>query len=654
VTTQAGEGLLAPSDIADLAGVSRAAVSNWRKRMTDFPQPTGGSADKPLFAASDVEAWLATHPTKKKAASGSTSEMKFWETRLWGVANLFRGRTSLHSLDEVFVETAVDLIEGRPSRASHQIQQSSVDELREVLGSIPRGDLAQAIDGVLERTSRALGKSAGEHGFVGSRTSTLLASLAADLDGGTLYDPACGVGVALLQSVDMGARPDRIVGDEINIAAAGIARGRAVLRGLDLELHNADVLHIDPDPNLRADVIIAEPPFGLRIDPKTTMIDPRLRFGIPPRSSGDAFWLQHVVAHLNDGGTGYVLTSPGMLFRRGAEAEIRRNLLRGGWVRAVIGLPGKMLPHTSIALALWVLGEVGHATSTDVLMVDASWVEAPENDVANWLRDEEALATVPHARVPVDELAAGDADLSPARWILADSVDDAELKEAFQLQRGEIRRTSAALRDVAIAVTSPRMSGPPPLLTVADLVDAGAIEVASARPIRESEPSQFDGRYVDASAVRKRDLSPAVGPFPPADAHELVTAPGDVLLTAMHDVQAIVDKDGGHIAVGSVYRIRVLDPAKVDPWYLADALAGGWNTRLATGTTIPRIPIRDIEVPVPSLEEQRAVHAVLEEIGHAKKLAAEAGQAAEGLTNTILTAARHGIDLHDSLSEGPT
>lgn len=61
-------------------------------------------------------------------------------------------------------------------------------------------------------------------------------------------------------------------------------------------------------------MIIAEPPFGLRVDRETTLLDPRLRFGIPPRSSGDSYWLQHVVAHLAPGGIGYILTSPGMLF----------------------------------------------------------------------------------------------------------------------------------------------------------------------------------------------------------------------------------------------------------------------------------------------------------------------------------------------------
>lgn len=650
--TRPSGGLLAPSDIADLAGVSRAAVSNWRKRLTDFPKPAGGTANKPLFAASEVEGWLAAHPEKRRVVETQASGSREWASQLWGVANLFRGHTSVHSMSEIFVQTAVDLIQDQPTYAGRDVQQASIDQLRAVLADIPRSELGNVIDGVLERTSKALGRSAGDNGFVGSRTSTLLASLASTLEGGTLYDPACGVGVALIEAVAMGARPNRIVGDEISEAAAGIARARAVLHGVNLDIRTADVLYRDPDPELRAEVVIAEPPFGLRIDPTTTMIDPRLRFGIPPRSSGDGFWLQHVVAHLTDDGVGYVLTSPGMLFRRGAEAEIRRNLLLAGCVRAIIGLPAKMLPHTSIAPTLWVLAKPQPAPRADVLLIDASSAEAPENDVAEWLTDADALSTVPHVRVSVDELSAGDADLNPGRWLLADEIDGVEIGRTFEQALRDLSRASADLKDISGAVTQPALSGVPPTLTVAELVEAGAIETASARSAREAETGEFEGRHVDAATVRRRDLPP-VEELEPITARE-VTIAGDVLLTAMHDIRAVVDEEGGHVPVGSVYRIRVTDHTKLDPHYLADVLSGDWNLRFAAGTTIPRIPLREIEVPIPSLLEQRAIHAAVCEARRASDLAAEAAAAADSLARTMLTAVRHGITLRTTPTEGST
>ncbi|MFE1646210.1 N-6 DNA methylase [Microbacterium sp. P01] len=652
MNVHAGEGLLAPSDIADLAGVSRAAVSNWRKRIQDFPQPAGGSASKPLFAASDIEAWLVAHPEKRKPGNSADSDARVWESHLWGVANLFRGHIAVHEFAELFVQAAVDLVEGRPSHASRDVSQRSLDELRDVLESIPRAELAEAIDGILERTSRALGKSAGETGFVGSRTSTLLASLAAGVNGGTLYDPACGIGVALLQARQLGARPDRIVGHEINATAVDIARGRAALRGTELELRVADVLDHDPDPDLRADVVIAEPPFGLRVDRNTTMLDPRLRYGIPPRSSGDSFWLQHVVAHLAPGGAGYVLTSPGMLFRGGSEAEIRRNLLLSGCVRAVVALPGRLLPQTSIALALWVLTEPSSTSRADVLLIDASSIEGPEHEIARWLTERESLTEVPHALVPIDELAAGNADLSPARWVLADAIDDAQIVDAFEQAKTQLQHAVSALPATLGGMLPPNFAGGPTTLTVTKLVEAGAVEVSAVRPQRVEDDPEFEDRRVSTSDVRSGRL-PSVANLSPADTSGLLTQPGDVLLTTVHGIRAVVDEAGGHFPVGhGIFRIRVIDRTSLDPYYLADVLAGEWNLRFAVGTAIQRVPVREIEIPVPPLEDQRAIHATLNSAREAKQLATQASEAADSLATAILNAVRHGASLTTTPTEG--
>lgn len=649
MTTPTHEGLLAPSDIADLTGVSRAAVSNWRKRMNDFPRPNGGSASNPLFSASDIDVWLAAHPEKRKPDSSVDPKARAWESRLWGVANLFRGHVSIHTLGEIFVRTAVELIEGRPSHASADVSQRSIDQLRCALESVSREYLPEAIDGLLERTSRSFGKAAGETGFVGSRTSTLLASLAAVVDGGTLYDPACGIGVALLQSLNMGAAPDRVIGHEINSAAAEIAACRAALRGVDLELRTADVLDYDPDPDLRADMIIAEPTFGLRVDRHTTMLDPRLHFGIPPRSSGDSFWLQHVVAHLAPGGIGYVLTSPGVLFRGGAEARIRRSLLLGGWVRAVVALPGKMLPQTSIAPVLWVLGESDQAAPGKVLLIDASKVDAPEEKVAGWLADEAFLVDVPHTCVAIDELTAGNCDLSPARWVLADGIDSVQLVVDFLRASAQLSQASTDLPATVQHMEQPLITGEAPVLTVASLIDAGAIDVTSARPPRQGDP-EFDDRRVDATAVRTRELAPIT--VIAADERGMLTQPGDVLLTTADKIRAVVDEEGGHFPVGNICRIRILDRTKLDPHYMADVLAGEWNLRFAAGTAIQRVPVREIEIPVPPLDEQRAIHETMINVNEAKQLARQSSEAADSLANALLNAVRYGVSLTIYTPEG--
>ncbi|MCA0379949.1 MAG: N-6 DNA methylase [Actinobacteria bacterium] len=651
MTNPPNEGLLAPSDIADLAGVSRAAVSNWRKRNSDFPKPTGGTASKPLFAASDIDRWLAAHPEKRKSDTSDRPDDRAWESRLWGVANLFRGQGSSQMLGELFVQTAVEHLNGRPPSTRHDFRPQDVSELRHALKAVPRDELAGAIDGLLERTSRAHGKSAGDIGFVGSRTSALLASLAAGLDGGTLYDPACGVGVALLQSLDLGGTPNHIVGHEINSTAVEIARGRALLRGVELQLRVADVLDHDPDPDLRADVIIAEPPFGLRLDTQTTMLDPRLRFGIPSRASGDAFWIQHVCAHLAPGGVGYILTSPALLSRGGAEAEIRRNLLLSGYVRAVIALPGRMLPQTPIPLALWVLTEPTSATHDDVLLIDGTSVRKPEEDVAGWLTESRLLAEVPHARVSRDELASGNADLSPARWILAEGIDEAQIVEDFEQSRTQLHHAATALPKSVESIVPPSVTVPQPLLTVGKLVEAGAIEIAIAGPPRTDGDPQFEDRHVSISDVRSGVL-PQVQDLSPAENSKLLTQPEDILVTTVQGVRAVVDESGGRFPVGhSIFRIRIVDRANLDPFYLADVLAGEWNLRFAVGTALQRIPLPDIEVPIPPIDVQQAIHATISGARKAKQLAKQASEAADSLATAVLNAVRFGAHLNDHLDE---
>lgn len=646
MTTPPNEGLLTPSDIAELAGVSRAAVSNWRKRMSDFPAPTGGSAIKPLFNESEIEAWLRTHPEKRKRSVTVGPISKKLEARLWGIANHFRGRVDVHEFGALCLQTAIDLAEGRPSLASSIENQQLVDQLRNALEGIPRKYLPDAIDGILERNSRTMGKSSGENGFIGSRTSKLLASLASDMRGGTLYDPACGIGVALLEALDLGSRPNRVVGHEVNAAALGIARSRAVLRGMDLELSVADVLNGDPDPQLSADVIIAEPPFGQRADNALTKLDPRLRFGIPPRSSSDTFWLQHVAAHLAPGGIGYVLTSPVVLFRRGAEAEIRRNLLLGGWVRAVVGLPRKMLPQTAIAPVLWVIGSPERSSSSEVLLIDASNIESPEDDVAKWLISETSLANVPHAFVPVDELATGNADLTPTRWIQRGDVDADQLVADFHRAKLELLTVSAKLPTAVQNLEPPVIAQQVPVLTIAELIGAGAIELKVSRPTQHESPD-FEDRHVHARDIRNRTLA-TVGGLPAVTETALLTQPDDVLLTTFDRVYAVVDTDGGHVPTGFVARIRVCDRTKLDPQYLAEVLAGEWNLRLATGAAVQRIPVREIEIPVPSLADQQAIHLTISRAREAKQFAEQASEASESLVNTVLNSVRHGVSLAES------
>lgn len=635
------EGLLSPSDIADLAGVSRAAVSNWRKRMLDFPKPSRGTANKPLFATSDVKEWLRQHPDKDKSIGGNASIAREWDSALWGIANDLRGSMSVDHFGALVLETAASSLTRATPAGFEDVPEEVRERLRTIIESIPATELARGVDNLLERTSRAQGKSAGWLGFVGSRTSRLLASLASSMQGGTLYDPVCGVGVALLQAVELGARPDRIVGEDIHDRAIQITEARATLRGIEIETHVGDVILKDTDPSLKADVILAEPPISLPMSDGTALLDPRLQFGIPPLKNLDGFWPQHVVSHLAKGGVGYLITTPGFLFRKGADAEIRANLLRNGWVRAIVALPGRMLPYTSIPLALLVVEQTG---GEDVLLVDGAECESPETQVSRWLTDESALNEVPHQYIQVKELIEDDSILSPSRWIEQAPISEADVQNSYSEVRADLVSAIEKLSTKDFEPGSPISRAQHHIRTVAELIDAGALEVVTAKPVSTyRREASLKRRVIDAAAIRRQEIPPINGLEPIED--PALTLPGDVLVSTMNDIQAIVDENGGLIPAGSIYRIRILDENAIDPYYLAEVVCGDWNMRFAAGSTIPRVPIRDIEVPVIPIADQKSAYAALANVRQAQELADRVSHASDSLAKTMLTALRQGIDL---------
>lgn len=629
--------LLSPSDVADLAGVSRPVVSNWRKRHSDFPSAVAGTEAKPLFARDAVVGWLRQrgHKVDVQSAGG----------QLWSALNAIRDRVPLEDAADFVLllatvkrmsESEFDRIAHEPSAGQGALLVRAASKLRTLRGlegtrdpaevvlrlqpiaslvveavrQTSADELASAVDYVLERLSRGQIKGGAESGFIGSRTSALLASLVGQ-GVGTVYDPACGIANVLVRVSDQGAT-NRLVGSDVDRGALLVAQQRAFLRGASIDFVAGDVLAVDPDPKLRADVVVVEPPFGMSWDPSAILVDPRFAFGIPPKMASDLAWIQHAIAHLGPDGRAYVLTAPGALFRSGAERKIRANLLSAGCVEAVVGLPPKMLPHTSIGLALWVLRS--RRDATDVLLIDARSVDDVESKAAAWLsRDASAPADIaaPHALVPVNDLLAADAVLTPAKWVGAIAIDAgaiaasfASALQAIQQSIRSIGNSSLALKDLA-GLPMPRIA------TIRELIDNGVIELRMGRPDKTRDlDDAVQARIVRATDVKSRHL-PTIADLASID-HPDVTAQGDVLVTTMNEVRAVVDDLGGHLPSTGVDRLRIVDRSVLSPNYLAVVLTGSWNARLQTGTTIKRAPIRDLEVPlVPKADQAKVVTAQL-------------------------------------------
>lgn len=636
--------LVAASDIADLAGVSRAAVSNWRRRHADFPKQAGGTQTKPLYNLSEVKAWLSQQ--------GYTVDRVSTEAKVWAAMNTLRGPYSPEQSAMIVLALAAERVMGDGVPASLELTQLTsqregdqhrIEQVREVVASVGESELASVVDFALERTARAEGRKGAWSDIIGSRTSHLLASVAANHPGGVVYDPACGIASALIDLADTGAFSDYI-GHDISDRVLAIAEVRAALHRVPLQLTEADILRTDPDLGLRADVVIAEPPFGMRMDVDSRLTDPRFVFGAPPAISADTAWLQHAIAHLTDTGRAFIITPHGPLFRGGVEGQIRAEILRQGCIETIVGLPGGMAAHTSIPLALWVLRRPNNE-HPDVLFIDASDVDDAEKHVARWLSDESALAEVPHVKVPVGDVVGDEAQLTPQRWLATDDRSADDVQAAFDAATAAMRAATQSLAEASGRITFTQ-DAPSRTLTVKELIREGVIERVRHRAPRNPEGA-LKNAMVGARAITTRTLPDPLPANLFEDGMDL-TEPSDILVLAQAGIRALVDHDGGHLLAPVIEQVRVLKPDVVDPHYLAAMLSGSWNTRFLVGTTIQRAKLTDLEVPLAPMDDQKRLVAALTEVQRLRTAAQTITEASETLASSLMDAVRFNITLGNS------
>lgn len=182
---------------------------------------------------------------------------------------------------------------------------------------------------------------------------------------GRVYDPCCGSGGMFVQSEkfveDHQGKIENlsIYGQEANSTTWKLCKMNLAIRGLDANLgpHHDDTFHHDLHKTLKADYILANPPFNISDWGGNQLTDDvRWKFGIPPAGNANYAWLQHMVYHLAPNGVaGIVLANGSLSTNTSNEGEIRKNLLEGDIVDAIIALPDKLFYSTGIPVSLWIL-----------------------------------------------------------------------------------------------------------------------------------------------------------------------------------------------------------------------------------------------------------------------------------------------------------
>ena len=198
----------------------------------------------------------------------------------------------------------------------------------------------------------------------------------------TIYDPTCGSGSLLLKAADEAPGGITVYGQEMDNATWALARMNMILHDHPTaELWRGNTLAApyfkNPDDSLRTfDFAVANPPFSAKawssgLDPANDRYR-RFAYGIPPAKNGDYAFLLHLITSLKSRGKGAIILPHGVLFRGNREADIRRNLIRRGFIKGIIGLPANLFYGTGIPACILVIDKADAGARQGIFMIDAS------------------------------------------------------------------------------------------------------------------------------------------------------------------------------------------------------------------------------------------------------------------------------------------
>ena len=356
--------------------------------------------------------------------------------------------------------------------ARPELDKVRLGQLIDMVGNIKVGDsearskdvLGRVYEYFLSQFASAEGKRGGE--FYTPRCVVKLLVEMLEPYSGRVYDPCCGSSGMFVQSVEFirahatgngsgrppaGARADiSIYGQESNYTTWRLAKMNLAIRGIEGQIAHGDTFHNDRHPDLKADFILANPPFNVSDwGGELLADDKRWQFGAPPARNANFAWVQHMVHHLSPSGiAGFVLANGSMSSKQSGEGEIRRSLVEADLVDCMVALPGQLFYSTQIPACLWFVarGRAGgrfRDRRGELLFIDARKLgrmidrthrEFEDDDIARIADTYHAWRGSGHdgyADVPgfcksatLEEVRKHDHVLTPGRYVGAEALED--------------------------------------------------------------------------------------------------------------------------------------------------------------------------------------------------------------------------------------
>ena len=248
-----------------------------------------------------------------------------------------------------------------------ELDKRRLGELIDLIGTISMGDaasrskdiLGQVYEYFLGQFASAEGKKGGEFYTPQSIVRLLVEML--EPYRGRVYDPCCGSGGMFVQSAKFiqahGGNLDSIsvYGQESNPTTWKLCKMNLAIRGIDANIAYGDTFHDNEYPDLRADYVLANPPFNISDWGGGLLAeDARWNYGTPPANNANYAWMQHIIYHLSSSGrAGFVLSNGAMSTSTNAEAEIRERIVEADLLDCMIALPPQLFTNTQIPASLW-------------------------------------------------------------------------------------------------------------------------------------------------------------------------------------------------------------------------------------------------------------------------------------------------------------
>ncbi|WP_460064950.1 N-6 DNA methylase [Streptomyces sp. YKOK-I1] len=690
---QQASALVTAADISRLAGVTRATVSNWRRRHPDFPAPTGGTDASPAYDLDAVRAWLSargqlpedTPADRLRTALRTHPGHDELALRLLPVvlAAAQLDRKESDALPELRDDALMRWVRSAADDGAHDILGTedtaygpeAAGPLRALLQYVVTDGAEAATDVLAERLLEDTG---GTGTYLTPRPlASLMARLLTDSTGAfptTVLDPACGTGSLLAAAASAGATG--LCGQDILTAQAAQATVRLRLSAPDaaVTVRAGDSLRSDAFKGLTADAVLCNPPYGVRDwGHEDLAYDQRWAYGVPPKGEPELAWIQHCLAHLAPGGRAVLLMPPAVA-ERTAGRRIRAQLVRDGALRAVVALPQGAATPLHIGLHLWVLEQPDPQAEPPgtVLLVDAAtfenrdldWAAVDDTVLSAWrpyLADQDGFTGTPGiaGAVPITDLLNEAVDLTPARHIRTASrqaLRPALLARQASELYGQLHQAARDLTDLSTEGDWPPADDRPRdwrTATVADLLRGGALSLhrtaagsrrtRSGQPLPRPEP-ELGGRptLTATDVVKNQPASGTEADLPIGAALPLIQV-GDVLLTETlrvgHDTVArVVEPSETGCLLGPHLLLFRPDQRRLDPWFLAGFLSAEQNVNAAaTGTSIVRVDPRRLRVPLLPLAEQQRYGSAFRRLHELRTAARRADQAAEDVTRLLST-----------------